>query len=315
MATLVTGATGLLGSACVKLLLERGEEVIALVQDRDPSSRLYQLSGFIEVRDELATVERVVGEYRPRQVLHLAAQTQVPTANRAPLSTFESNVRGTWRLLEALRVYGDAEAIVVASSDKAYGLAPPPYTEQTPLQPVAPYDVSKACTDLIARSYAQHFGLPVTVTRCGNLYGPGDANQDRLVPGVIRALARGEAPTLRSRGLMSREWLFVEDAARANLLLLDNGARGEAVNVGGGQRATALDVTRRLIELSGVDIEPVVASQDPAGEIPHQALDCRRLAALGWAASTPLSEGLALTWSVEQHRFSASGTNAGRAAD
>lgn len=298
MATLVTGASGLLGAACVADLLARGEEVIALVQDKHPDSRLWSMRGFIEVRDELATVERVVSEYRPRRVLHLAAQTQVPTANRAPLSTFESNVAGTWRLLEALRVYGDAESIVVASSDKAYGLAPAPYTEQTPLQPVAPYDVSKACTDLIARSYADHFGLPITVTRCGNLYGPGDMNPERLVPGVVRALRRGDPPVLRSRGTMVREWLYVDDAARANLMLLDQNPGG-AVNVGGGETATALDVTRRLIRISALDVEPRLAQEDPPGEIPHQALDCSRLRQMGWSARTSLQEGLSRTWTTQ----------------
>lgn len=297
MATLVTGAAGLLGSACVAELLARGEEVIALVQDRDPNSRLFTLSGFIEVRDELATVERVISEYRPRRVLHLGAQTQVPIANRAPLSTFESNVRGTWCLLEALRLYGDTESIVVASSDKAYGQAPPPYSEDTALLPVAPYDVSKACTDLIARSYAEHFDLPITVTRCGNLYGPGDLNTDRLVPGVVAALRRGKAPVLRSRGAMTREWLYVDDAARASLLLLRL-ALGGAVNVGGGEVATALDVTRNLVALSGLDLTPVVAEQDPRGEIPHQSLDCSRLHELGWAPSVALEAGLARVWAA-----------------
>jgi CDP-glucose 4,6-dehydratase len=163
---------------------------------------------------------------------------------------------------------------------------------------VAPYDVSKACTDLISRSYGQHFGLPVTVTRCGNLYGPGDANQNRLVPGVIRALRQGEAPVLRSRGLMSREWLYVEDAARANLLLLDQAPTG-AFNVGGGATATALEVTLALIELSGLDLLPEVASEDPRGEIPHQSLDCSQLASLGWCAETTLAEGLRRTWDAE----------------
>lgn len=297
MATLVTGASGLLGGACVKALLDRGEQVIALVQDRDPRSRLFTLDGFIEVRAELASIERVVVEYQPDAVLHLAAQTQVPTANRSPRSTFESNVAGTWELLEALRLHGTARSIVVASSDKAYGRAPPPYTEHTPLDPVAPYDVSKACTDLIARCYGGHFGLPVTVTRCGNLFGPGDLNEDRLVPGVVAALRRGEAPVLRSRGRMSREWLYVDDAAEANLLLL-NRAPGGACNVGGGEVATALEVTEALVALSGLDLRPSVAAEDPRGEIPHQALDCSRLNALGWSARVSLADGLARTWSA-----------------
>ncbi len=299
---LVTGATGLLGSACVAQLLEAGDRVLALVRDRDPSSRLIRdglLDRCVEVRGDLTELPRVLAEHRPTHLLHLAAQSQVPVANRSPLSSFESNVRGSWLLLEACRLAAEPlEGIVVASSDKAYGSVPTPTPETTPLQPTAPYDVSKACTDLIARSYGVHFGLPVVVTRCGNLYGPGDANEERLIPGTCELLRAGLAPELRSTGGMSREWLFVEDAARANVMLLDQGALdpGSAWNVAGGEVATVLEVLTRLLAAAGSTLEPRIAPVDPPGEIRHQALDHSRLAALGWRAEVGLDEGLARTW-------------------
>ncbi|MCB9796624.1 MAG: NAD-dependent epimerase/dehydratase family protein [Alphaproteobacteria bacterium] len=302
---LLTGAAGFLGAAVAEALLARGDRVIALVRDRDPRSRLIReglLARCVELRAELADAERLMAEYRPDVVLHLAAQTQVPISNASPLSTFESNVRGTWRLLEACRLAATPpRAVVVASSDKAYGAAPLPYREDTPLQPEAPYDVSKACTDLIARSYALHFGLPVVVTRCGNLYGPGDLNAQRLVPGVCLALARGEPPTLRSTGAMTREWLYVSDGAAATLRLADalldgEGVSGEAFNVGGGEVESVRGVVERLRALCPGAPEAQYAEADPAGEIPHQSLDASKLMALGWAPAVGLDEGLRRCW-------------------
>ncbi|MCP4809308.1 MAG: NAD-dependent epimerase/dehydratase family protein [Proteobacteria bacterium] len=301
---LVTGAAGLLGAACVERLVARGDDVIALVRDRDPRSRLIRdglMDRCIEVRAELADAERLLAEYSPDRVLHLAAQTQVPVANRSPLSTFESNVRGTWILLEACRTAAvRPTGVVVASSDKAYGAAPTPTPEDAPLAPTSPYDVSKACTDLIARSYASQFELPVVVTRCGNLYGPGDLNLERLVPGTCMLLARGEAPVLRSRGLMTRDWTYVDDAAAANLLLLDQAAQhaGEGVNVAGGEIASVLDIVGRLSRLAGSSNAPELADSDPHGEIPHQALETSHLASLGWSPTIDLDDGLArsLDW-------------------
>jgi CDP-glucose 4,6-dehydratase len=299
---LVTGATGLLGAACVAELLKTDARVLALVRDRDPSSRLIReglLERCVEVRGDLTELPRALAEHRPTHLLHLAAQSQVPVANRSPLSTFESNVRGTWLSLEACRLAPEPlQGIVVASSDKAYGSVPTPTPETTPLQPTAPYDVSKACTDLIARSFGAHFGLPVAVTRCGNLYGPGDLNEERLIPGTCELLRAGRPPQLRSTGGMSREWLFVEDAARANLMLLDRGAEepGSAWNVAGGETATVLEVVRRLLAAAGSSLQPEIAASDPPGEIPHQGLDASKLAALGWSAQVGLDEGLARTW-------------------
>ncbi|MCB9795860.1 MAG: NAD-dependent epimerase/dehydratase family protein [Alphaproteobacteria bacterium] len=298
---LLTGAAGFLGAAVAAALLERGDEVVAVVRDRDPRSRLYReglIERCVEVRAELADAQRLLAEYSPDVVLHLAAQTQVPISNADPLSTFESNVRGTWRLLEACRSSArPPKAVVVASSDKAYGDAPLPYQEAQPLQPTAPYDVSKACTDLIARSYALHFGLPVVVTRCGNLYGPGDLNLRRLVPGVCLSLARGEAPTLRGTGKMTREWLYVGDGAAATLMLADQLAdgrlpTGEAFNVGGGEVESVRGVVERLRALSPGAPTAVYAEVDPEGEIPHQALHVGKLSGVGWRAQVGLEEGL-----------------------
>lgn len=301
---LISGAAGLLGSACAAALLDRGYEIVALVRDRDPRSRLYSerlVDRCVEVRAELADAERLLARYEPELVLHLGAQTQVPVAMASPVGTFEANVRGTWLLLEACRLARRRPAaIVVASSDKAYGEAPLPYREDGPLQPRAPYDVSKACTDLIARSYASTYELPIAVTRCGNLYGPGDLNRERLVPGALFSLLRGEAPRLRSTGGMSREWLYVDDAAAANLRILDGLAAGEplrarAFNVGGGEVDTVRGVVERLCALVPGAPAPIFAMTDPSGEIPHQALDSGALQALGWRARVPLSEGLART--------------------
>lgn len=304
---LVTGAAGLLGAAVVRLLVERGHQVVALVRDRDPRSPFYAdrlVDRCVEVRAELTDADRLLAEHAPATVLHLAAQSQVPVANRDPLSTWESNVRGTWLLLEACRrAARPPHAVVVASSDKAYGLTPPPYTEDAPLAPVDPYDVSKACADLIARSYASRYGLPVVVTRCGNLYGPGDLHLDRLVPGTCALLARGQAPVLRSTGRMTREWLYVDDAARAVLLLAGRAAdlAGQAVNVGGGEVASVRDVVDRVRSLAALNLTPIVAAADPPGEIPHQRLDSTRLRSLGWVPQVTLDEGLALTWAWHRH--------------
>ncbi len=307
---LVTGADGLLGSACIDMLLQQGSQVVAVVRDADRRSRFFR-DGLVEhcteVRETLSTASRLLTEYRPDVVLHLAAQTQVPVANSDPLSTFESNVRGTWLLLEACRTSAKTPtAVVVASSDKAYGCGTLPYTEESPLKAEAPYDVSKAATDLVARSYGLHFGLPVVVTRCGNIYGPGDLNEARLVPGVCLSLARGEAPTLRSTGTMSREWLYVEDAAQATLLLARKAAeqRGLAFNIGGGETATANSIAERLISASGKQVTLQAAELDPPGEIAHQSLDSSRIHELGWTPRVSLDDGLQRTWAWYRRVFS-----------
>jgi CDP-glucose 4,6-dehydratase len=300
--TLVTGACGFLGGACIRRLVDRGEQVVAVVRDRHPRACLYAdnlVDHCIEVRSDLSDFDRLISRYQPERVLHLAAQSQVPEANANPLDTYETNIGATWRLLEACRrARRTPERILVASTDKVYGASGAPYTEEMPLDPIHPYDVSKAAADLLARSYARHFELPVVLTRCANLYGPGDLNPDRLIPGVCMALVRGEPVRLRSKGQMSREWLHVDDAADATLMLLDGaGELPDLVyNVGSQQTATVREVVDTLLRISGRRSAVALPDRDPAGEIMMQSLDSSRLRALGWRSERELAEGLAETW-------------------
>jgi CDP-glucose 4,6-dehydratase len=239
---LVTGATGLVGGWLVKRLIEQGAEVVCLVRDWIPQSELVR-SRDIErvkvvrgdIRDQ-AVLERAMGEFEIDTVFHLAAQTIVGIANRNPVSTFESNIQGTWAVLEAARRSPAVKQIVVASSDKAYGDQPNlPYFEDAPLQGQHPYDVSKSCSDLISQAYAKSYGLPVAITRCGNFYGGGDLNWSRIVPGTIRALLAGQRPVIRSDGSLIRDYFYVEDGAAAYMLLAEKLAaepslRGHAFN-------------------------------------------------------------------------------------
>ncbi len=309
---LVTGAAGLLGSACVAALLARGDRVVALVRDRRPASRLYQpLPGqwplaerVIEVRADFGAAGRLLDQYTPDAVLHLGAQTQVPAAQRDPVGTFEANIRGTWQVLEACRrAARPPEAVLVASSDKAYGRAAPPYLEDTPLDPVGPYEVSKAAADWIARCYALRYDVPVVTTRCGNLYGPGDLNPERLIPHVCAALAADRPPLLRGTGAMSRAWLYVDDAADANLTLLDRAPElaGEAFNVAGREAATVRQIVDHLLVISGSSARPRYSGAEPEGEIQHQSLDSGRLYSLGWRAKVSLDEGLRRTFDWYRH--------------
>lgn len=300
--TLVTGACGFLGGACIRRLIEQGEQVVAVVRDRNPRACLYAdglIDHCIEVRSDLSDFPRLINRYQPERVLHLAAQSQVPEANANPLDTYETNIGATWRLLEACRTARRPPGrILVASTDKVYGQTGAPYTEDMPLDPIHPYDVSKAAADLLARSYASHFELPIVLTRCANLYGPGDLNPDRLVPGVCMALVRGEPIRLRSMGQMSREWLHVDDAAEATLMLLERaGDLPEMVyNVGSGECATVREVVDALLDISGRRSGVALPDRDPPGEIMEQSLDSRRLRALGWASQRSLEDGLAETW-------------------
>ncbi|HEX7289511.1 MAG TPA: GDP-mannose 4,6-dehydratase [Conexibacter sp.] len=303
----VTGAYGLLGSWLVRALVARGDRVSVLQRDRAPRSALL-LEGVEDAVDVVhgdlvddGLVARALGEQEIDTVFHLAAQTIVGTANRSPLSTFESNMRGTWTLLEACRLHG-AQRVVVAASDKAYGAsARLPYTEETPLDPRFPYDVSKAATDMIARSYWHTFGLPVAVTRFANLYGGGDLNRSRLIPEAVGAVLAGRAPVIRSDGSPERDFLYVEDAVAAYLLLADaldrDGARGEAFNAGGGRPFAVRDVVARICALAGADVEPDVrGTGTPDGEIDRQWVDPAKLRALtGWEPRVDLDEGLRRT--------------------
>ena len=309
---LVTGAQGFLGSWLVERLLDEGARVVAPRRDvpalsRFRLERLDERCDLVEadVLDE-AALARVVNEYGPQLVFHLAAQTIVRTANRSPLATFETNVRGTWNLLEACRSLGErgpVRAVVVASSDKAYGAHDDlPYREDHSLQPKYPYDVSKACADLVARSYAHTYGLPVAVTRLANIYGPGDFNLSRVVPDTARALVRGERPVVRSDGTPQRDFIHVADAVDAYLAVADSLVRpeycGRAWNAGAGEPVAVIEVVERLIAASGRDLAPDVrGSGSPAGEIDRQWLGSAAIRReLGWQPVRELGEGLEETY-------------------
>ncbi len=305
--TFVTGATGLLGGWLVRRLLSAGADVVCLVRDWVPQSELVRarlvdrvkvVRGDVRSQSEL---ERVLGEYEIDSVIHLAAQTIVGIANRNPVSTFETNIAGTWSLLEACRRSPAVKQIVVASSDKAYGEHHQlPYTEDAPLAGNHPYDVSKACTDLLAQTYAVTYDLPVAVTRCGNFYGGGDLNWNRLVPGTIRSVLRGQRPVIRSDGKFSRDYFYVEDAAAANMLLVecmatDNLLRGHAFNFSNEMPVTVLELVKRILGAMGSDFEPELRNDAP-NEIHHQSLSAdkaRRL--LNWRPLFTLDDGLRAT--------------------
>jgi CDP-glucose 4,6-dehydratase len=255
------------------------------------------------VEAELGALGPVLSEHRPDTVFHLGAQTQVGHANRAPLDTWETNIRGTYLLLEAVREHDPATRVVVASSDKAYGAHEElPYREDFALKPTFPYDVSKAATDMIARSYAATYDMPVAVTRLANVYGPGDVNWARVIPDTARSLVRGERPVIRSDGTPERDYLYVEDAAAAYLAVAgslgDPARRGRAWNAGSGEPVSVLEVVRRLIAVSGHDLEPdIQGSGVPHGEIDRQYLDSTAIREeLGWAPQWDLDSGLRAAW-------------------
>ena len=301
---LVTGATGLVGGHLVEALLARDSDVVCLVRDRIPDSFFAQ-SNFAErvkivygdISDQ-SFVERVLGEYQIETVFHLAAQTIVTIANQNPISTFESNIRGTWTILEACRRSPSVQQIVMASSDKAYGIHDDlPYNEDTALLGIYPYDVSKVCSDLISQSYAKTYDLNVVITRCGNFFGPGDLNWNRIIPGTIRSLLEGESPIIRSDGSFIRDYFYVKDGALAYILLAeklaeDPSIRGQAFNFSLEIQLTVLDLVTRICDLMDVDIEPTILNQ-VKNEIPHQYLDASKAHTnLDWQPTFTLDEGL-----------------------
>jgi CDP-glucose 4,6-dehydratase len=305
----VTGATGLLGSHLTRALLDQGASVVCLVRDEVPTSYFARLGlpqratvvrGHLEDYDVLA---RAINEYECEAVFHLGAQTIVGVASRGPLATFEANVRGTYNLLEACRVNArTVRRVVVASSDKAYGeQAKLPYTEDSSLEGRFPYDCSKSCTDLIAQSYFASYGVPTCITRCGNLYGAGDLNWNRLVPGVIRAALRGERPVIRSDGSFVRDYFYVEDAVSAYLELAQAMDRpevvGQAFNFSDDQPLSVLDMARQTLAAAGrVDLELLVRG-DASREIPRQFLSAAKAKRLldGWQPRFGLRQGLEAT--------------------
>lgn len=305
----ITGATGLVGSWLTKFLVDEGANVIVLVRDIVPKSILWSSSAeFDYIKDSLTMVngeledylllERALNEYEIEVVFHLGAQTIVGIANRNPLSTFESNVRGTYNLLEACRRSPLIKAVVIASSDKAYGEQEQlPYDETAPLQGTHPYDVSKSCADLIAYTYYNTFKLPVCVTRCGNFYGPGDLNFNRIIPGTIRSLLDNESPIIRSDGKFIRDYFYVKDGALAYMLLAekmiaDTSIYGEAYNFSNETQATVLELVDKIIGLMEIDVEPTILNQ-AQHEIRNQYLSAKKAKEqLGWSAKYTLDSSL-----------------------
>lgn len=301
---LVTGATGLVGSWLTQRLVKAGADVVCLVRDWVPQSELVR-SGTLEkvkvargdVRDQ-ELLERVIGEYEIGTVFHLAAQTIVGIANRNPVSTFESNIAGTWGLLEACRRSPLVKSIVIASSDKAYGDQPKlPYAEDSPLQGRHPYDVSKSCADLLASAYAKTYSLPVAITRCGNFYGGGDLNWNRIVPGTIRSVLRGERPVIRSDGQFIRDYFFVEDGAAAYMMLAerlhtDAAQRGEAYNFSNEQPISVIQLVDRILAVMGSSLKPDIRNE-AVNEIRDQYLSSAKARTkLGWKPLFSLEDGL-----------------------
>jgi CDP-glucose 4,6-dehydratase len=302
----VTGATGFLGSHVVTQLVGAGAHVAVLVRDDvEPSpisdawaGRVAVVRGAVE---DQAVVERLLGEYESRTVLHLAAQSQVGVANRNPAATYEANIAGTWSLLEAVRRSPRVEQVVTASSDKAYGAQPVlPYDEEMPLLAVNPYDVSKACADLLSTSYHRTFAVPVCVTRCGNFFGPGDRNWERLVPGTIRSLLRGERPVIRSDGTMVRDYLYVVDGALAYLRLVEAMAEdpdvvGEAFNFSTETPLTVLELVAALQAAAGTELELDIRAT-ATHEIDSQFLSAAKARkVLSWAPTLTVEQALAET--------------------
>ena len=306
----VTGGTGLLGSWLVKQLLDAGSNVVCLVRDWVPQSELVR-SRRIEqvntVRGDIVDrdlIERALGEYEVEVVFHLAAQTIVGIANRNPVSTFSTNIEGTWNLLEACRRSPKVASIVVASSDKAYGDQEHlPYNETMPLQGRHPYDVSKSCADLIAQTYAVSYNLPVAITRCGNFYGGGDLNWNRVVPGTIRSIIRGERPVVRSDGNFVRDYFYIEDGAAAYMLLAERlasyaGLRGQAFNFSNESQVSVLDMVELILRKMKSSLRPEVLNQ-ASNEIRHQFLSAERARTmLNWQPQFTLESGLdsTLAW-------------------
>jgi CDP-glucose 4,6-dehydratase len=300
----ITGSTGFLGSYLTDELISRKASVTTLVRDWVPSSRFISSDTLRKVNlirgeiEDAALLERIMNEYETDVVFHLAAQTIVGTANRNPVSTFETNIRGTWNLLEACRRNPLVKKIIVASSDKAYGVQETlPYNEDTSLKGNHPYDVSKSCADLLAVAYYNTYKLPVCITRCGNFYGGGDTNYNRLIPGTIRSLLYNERPIIRSDGSFIRDYIYVKDAVAAYLQLAekmeDKGLLGEAFNFSNEIQITVLDLTRKILSLTGrEDLEPIIQNR-ASHEIKHQYLSAEKARKkLQWMPLYTLDQGL-----------------------
>ncbi|MGH9437792.1 MAG: GDP-mannose 4,6-dehydratase [Terriglobia bacterium] len=302
---LVTGATGVVGSWVVKDLVGKAAEVVALVLDANPQSELYR-SGLIDRvsvvngrLERFGDLERAIVDYEINTVIHLGAQAIVGVAYRSPRATFEANIRGTWNLLEACRLHsGLVKRVVIASSDKAYGEHEKlPYTEDMPLQGRQPYEVSKSCADLIAQTYFYTYGLPVAIARCGNIYGGGDLNWSRIVPGAIRSFFRGESPTIRSDGQYLRDYVYVKDVSSAYLALAERldspEVRGGSFNFSPESRVTVMEIVNKIRGIMKCGHINVTVLNEAKGEIRNQYLSSEKAKhVLGWAPAYKLEEGL-----------------------
>jgi CDP-glucose 4,6-dehydratase len=311
----VTGCTGLLGAWLTDWLVREGADVVGLVRDSVPQSNFYRMGladRTVTVRgavEDYGLLERILNEYEIEVIFHVAAQTLVGIANENPLSTFSANITGTWNVLEAGRRASRLKALVVASSDKAYGSAVQlPYHEGTPLVGRHPYDVSKSCADLIAQAYWHSYRAPVAITRCGNFYGGGDLNFNRIVPGTIRSLIDGQRPIIRSDGTLRRDYIYIKDAVRAYTFLaekmLEGKALGEAYNFSNECPVTVLELTALIGRLMGrTDLEPVVLNT-ASNEIPHQYLSAEKARReLGWKPQYTLEQGLLETIAAYREFF------------
>jgi CDP-glucose 4,6-dehydratase len=302
----ITGVGGFVASHLAAELAAQGASVVGVLRDSRGARRLrlFGLTEAIDVVhgsiDDYALMERALGEYEVEYVFHLAAQAIVGIANSSPISTFDSNIRGTWTLLEAARHSKHVKSFVMASSDKAYGDQPVlPYTEETPLNALYPYDVSKLCAEAIARSYAATFDLPLGIVRCANIYGEGDLNWSRIVPGTIRSMLAGEAPIIRSDGTLERDYIHVSDAVRAYLSLgsglVEQGLAGEAFNFGAGRAYSVIEIVEAILRQGDSPLQPRILGQNK-GEINRQWLDSAKAKrVLGWEPVVSLDAGMRRT--------------------
>ncbi len=300
---LVTGASGFLGSWVVDGLVSKGADVAVLVRDLVPESMLFETGGYKKASvvrgdfEDYWTVERAMNEYETEVVFHLGAQAIVGAANRSPLATFKANIAGTWNVMEAARNSKLVKNVVFASSDKAYGDQEKlPYSEDAPLKGRHPYDVSKSCADLIAQSYYYTYGLPVCITRCGNLYGPGDLNFNRIIPGTIKSVVLGERPVIRSDGTYIRDYFYVKDAADAYMALAEKmgekGIAGQAFNFSTANKITVLELVGKILKEMKSGLKPIILDE-AKGEIRDQYLSSEKAKRLlGWEAEYPIEKGL-----------------------
>lgn len=302
----VTGGTGFLGSYLVKKLVNYGANVTILVRDYIPQSNIYIGEEYKKVNvvhgmlEDYLLIERALGEYEIDTVFHLAAQAIVGVANKNPLGTFKANIEGTWNILEAARKNPLIKQVIVASSDKAYGDQEKlPYDENMPLQGKHPYDVSKSCTDLIAQTYYETYKLPVCITRCGNLYGGGDLNFNRIIPQSIQSILNKEAPIIRSDGSFIRDYFYIEDAVDAYINLAEKivelNLGGQAFNFSNEIQLTVLELVNKILKIMGSDIKPIILNQG-SNEIIHQYLSAKKArTVLGWSPNYTIDKGLSKT--------------------